>query len=166
LGGTRIRGRAVRTAADGALFLAGVGELPDAGELLSGVDRTDIGVLVQRVTDPQRLEPALQRGDEFLGDRLLHQQPRPGAADVTLVEEDPVYDAFDSLVDRGVVEDDVGGLAAEFEGELLARAGGGSGNQAADLGRTGEGDLVDVRVFDQRATGIPGAGDDVHHSRG
>jgi len=34
---------------------------------------------------------------------------------VTLVEEDPIDDPLDRLVDRRVVEDDVRGLAAEFE---------------------------------------------------
>jgi hypothetical protein len=41
---------------------------------------------------------------------------------VALVEEDPVDDAFDGLVDGGVVEDDVGGLAPQLEGDLLLRA--------------------------------------------
>jgi predicted small secreted protein len=38
---------------------------------------------------------------------------------VALVEEDAVDDALDGLVDRGVVEDDVGRLAAELEGQRL-----------------------------------------------
>ena len=59
--------------------------------------------------------------EHLVGHRLLHQQPRARAADVALVEEDAVDDALDGLVDRGVVEDDVGGLAAELEGDLLVR---------------------------------------------
>jgi leucyl-tRNA synthetase len=42
---------------------------------------------------------------------------------VALVEVDPVDDPLDGLVERGVVEDDVRGLAAELEGQLLARSG-------------------------------------------
>ena len=54
---------------------------------------------------------------------LLHEQPRAGAAHVALVEEDAVDDALDGLVDRRVVEHDVGRLAAELEREPLAGAG-------------------------------------------
>ena len=61
----------------------------------------------------------LSRVQHLVGDGLLHQQPRARAADVALVEEDAVDDALDGLVERGVVEDDVGGLAAELEGDLL-----------------------------------------------
>ena len=44
--------------------------------------------------------PALERGRApRRATRLLHQQPRAGAADVALVEEDAVDDALDGLVD-------------------------------------------------------------------
>ena len=42
---------------------------------------------------------------------------------MALVEVDPVHDPFDGLVERGVVEDDVRGLAAELEGQALAGPG-------------------------------------------
>ena len=79
-------------------------------------------------------------------DRLLHEQARAGAADVTLVEVDAVDDALDRLVERRVVEDDVGGLAAELERQLLVGAGDGALDRLADVGRAGERDLVDVGV--------------------
>jgi hypothetical protein len=41
---------------------------------------------------------------------------------VTLVEEDAVDDALDGLLDRGVIEHDVGSLTAEFQRQLLVRA--------------------------------------------
>jgi len=69
-----------------------------------------------------------------------------------------LHDALDRLVDRGVVEDDVGRLPAELEGQLLARSGDGAGDRLAHLGRAGERDLVDVVVLDDRAAGVPGAG--------
>ena len=46
-----------------ALGLADVGQLADPGQLLGGVDRADVGVLVQRVADAQRADPPLQLGD-------------------------------------------------------------------------------------------------------
>ena len=118
-----------RRPALGALGLADVGELADLGQLLGGVDRADVGVLVQRVADAQRGHPALEPLDHLVGDGLLHEQAGAGAADVALVEEDAVDDALDGLVDRGVVEDDVRGLAAELEGDLLVGAGDGLGDR-------------------------------------
>ena len=103
----------------------------------------------------------LQRGDDLLGDRLLHEQARAGAADVALVEEDAVDDALDGLVERRVVEDDVGGLAAELEAQALGRAGDAALDQLADLGRARERDLVDAVVLDERLPDRGAAGDDV-----
>jgi hypothetical protein len=57
-----------------------------------------------------------------IGDALLDKQARSRAADVSLVEEDAVDDTLDRLVDGRVLEEDVGGLAAEFQGELLSRS--------------------------------------------
>ena len=103
----------------------------------------------------------LRRASDFLCDAFLDEQPRAGAADVALVEEDAVDDAFDGLVERGVVEDDVGRLAAEFEGEFFAGAGEGALDDFADFGGAGEGDLGGERMVDHGGSGFAGAGDDV-----
>ena len=145
-----------------ALALAGVDQRLDPLQLRGGVDRADVGVLVERVADAQQAHPPPQLLDDLLGDALLQQQPRAGAAHVALVEEDAVDDALDGLVERGVVEHDVGGLAAELEREADVAARGGGLDVLADLGRAGERDLVDVRVADQRGAGRAVAGDDVH----
>ena len=58
---TRCSGRSQRACpARGALGLAGAGELADAVELAAGVDRADVGVLVQRVADAQGRQPPLE----------------------------------------------------------------------------------------------------------
>ena len=80
---------------------------------------------------------------------------------MALVEVDAVDDSLDRLVDRGVVEDDVRGLAAELERQLLARAGELALDRLADLGRARERDLVDVLVLDERGARAAVAGDDV-----
>ena len=106
----------------GALLSPARDELLDPLELLAGVDRADVGVLVERVADAQRA--AMRRfslREGLLVDRLLHEQARAGAADLALVEVDPVDDPLDRLVERAVVEDDVRGLAAELERELACR---------------------------------------------
>lgn len=61
---------------------------------------------------------------------------------MTLVEENAVDDALDRLVQRSVVKDDVGGLAAKLECCLLAGSGDCLGNDFSDLGGAGEGDLL------------------------
>ena len=80
----------------------------------------------------------------------------PGAADVTLVEEDAVDDALDRLVQRRVLEDDVGGLAAELQRERQAPIGELGLDLPADGGRPREGDLVDVGVADEGPAPSPG----------
>ena len=82
---------------------------------------------------------------------------------MALVEEDPVDDSLNRLLHRSVVEHDVGGLAAELEGELLLRARGRAGDSAAHGGRPGEGDLVDPGVIHQQLAGPSRAGEDVDH---
>ena len=133
-------------------------------ELRGGVDRADVGVLVQRVADAQALHPRPQPPHDLLGDALLQQQPRARAADVALVEEDALDDALDRLVERGVLEDDVGRLAAELERQPAAGAGQRALDLLADRGRAGEGDLVDVGAH-QRGARAAVAGDDVDHAR-
>src|SRR3954454_18589134 len=116
-------GQAARRLVDlRAFFGAGRDELLNLLQLLLGVDRADIGVLVERVADAQRRQAALQLLDDRLVDGFLHEQARAGAADVALVEVDAVHDPLDRLVKSGVVEDDVRGLAAELERQLLAGA--------------------------------------------
>ena len=137
----------------------------DPGQLLGRVDGADVGVLVQRVAEAQRAEPTLEGVEDLLRHGLLDEQPGPGAADVSLVEEDAADDALDGLVDGGVVEDDVGRLAAELEGELLAAARERAADQLADVGGAGERDLVDAGVLDERLAGAAGAGHDVDHAR-
>ena len=80
---------------------------------------------------------------------------------MALVEVDPVHDSLDGLVERGVVEDDVRGLAAELERQLLARACELALDRLADLRRAREGDLVDVGVLDQLGACASVARDDV-----
>ena len=53
----------------------------------------------------------------------------------------------DRSVDVGVLEDDVGGLAAQLQRYLLDVRGSRPHDGAPNLGRAGEGDLVDLLVL-------------------
>src|SRR4051794_29411898 len=145
-----------------AFLLPARDELPDLLELHRRVDRADVAVLVERIADAQRLEAPLQLVDERLVDRLLHEEARARAAHVALVEVDAVDDSLDGLVERAVVEDDVRGLAAELERQLLPRSRELALDRLADVGGAGERDLVDVRVVDECGPRASVAGDDVH----
>ena len=138
----------------GALGHACLDELLDLRELGRVVDGADIGVLVERIPDPQRREAILEPLDEGVRDRLLDEQAAAGAAHLALVEEDPVDHALDGLVERRVIEDDVGSLAAELERQALVRSRERAADRLADRGRAGEGDLVHVGVLDQRETDL------------
>src|SRR6185295_15922233 len=141
---------AVPRAAPGGLpelgaFLDSLAHQPlDALELHRRDDSADIDGLVSGVSHPQGLHASAEPGIDRLGDALLDDQARAGAADLSLVEPDGVHHALDRAVEVGVVEDHEGGLAAELQGELLAGARRGLADEAADLGGTGEGELVDV----------------------
>ena len=60
---------------------------------------------------------------------FLHEQPRTGAANMTLVEEDTVDDSLDGLIHCRVIENNVGSLATQLKRESLL----GTGNRFSDL---------------------------------
>src|SRR5439155_24655500 len=134
---TLLRQSARRLVDLGALLLAGFDQLANLFELLLRVDRAHVGVLVQWIADAQSRESALELLEYRLVDRFLHEEARPRAANVPLVEVDAVHDSFDGLVERGVVKDDVRGLAAELERELLPGSRELALNRLADVGGAG-----------------------------
>ncbi len=73
----------------------------------------------------------------------------------------------DCLVEVGVVEDDVGRLATELEGDVLQVAlGGGLHNLATDQSTTSEGDLINLHVGGDGGTdGVSVAVADVDETR-
>jgi hypothetical protein len=89
-----------------------------------------------------------------------------GAADLALIEPDRVDQAFDGAIDVGILEDDVGRLAAELQSQRLAAACRFLADEAADFGRAGEGDLVDVPVLDEFGSRCAIAGDDIENALG
>ena len=97
----------------------------------------------------------------------LNIQPRPGAADLALVEEDGTGRPGSGAFQVGVGHDDGRGLAAQFQGH----AGHGVHGDLADLlthgGGASEGQFVHQRVVGQRrACGDSGAGHHVKHAFG
>jgi hypothetical protein len=95
----------------------------------------------------------------------LDEEARARAAALAVVEEDRVGGAFDREIDVGVAEHDVRRLPAELERDLLQVAGRRLDDEAPDLGRAGERDLVDVGMRgDRGARRLAVAGHDVQHA--
>src|SRR5579859_2671284 len=147
--------------ARGAFGYALIDQTLDAFELDAGDDGADVDGFIERRSDAESVHAIANFGDERLGDALLHQEARTGAADLALVEPDAVDEAFDGGVEVGVFENDERGFAAEFEREFFVAGGGGFANGAADFGGAGEGDFVDVGMSDEGFACGAIAGDDI-----
>ncbi len=105
--------------------------------------------------------------DDLVVDAFVNHEAGPGAAALALVEEDGAGGSGDGFVEIGVGEDDGWAFAAEFEGDLLEVSGGGLDDEAADFGRSGEGDLVDEGVSGERSSGaFAESGEDVDDAFG
>ncbi len=85
---------------------------------------------------------------------------------MTLIEENAVDNSLHGLVDGGVGEDNVGGLATKLQGVSLVGACQALLNEPADFGGASKGNFRDARVRHQRSARGAGAGEDVHNSRG
>ena len=108
--------------------------------------RAEVGLAVggQAHLDPAgAIEQPLH---ELVVDAGRHKEARAAFARLAVVHEGGPQAAVDGDVEVGVVEDDVGALAAQFQRHLLDRAGRLDHDLAAHFGAAGEGDLVDQRV--------------------
>ena len=138
--------------------------LGDALQLDGIDDGAHVDGFVQRVADAQALHAAAEFAEELRRNALLHEDARARTADLALVEPDGVNNTFNRRIEIRILVHDEGGLAAEFERELLARACGGLADEAAHFRGAGEGDLVHVRmVHDGRTRGAI-ARDDVDNA--
>lgn len=122
------------------------------------------GVGVEWVTDLVLLGTGLEPLEEVVVDILLDENTATGAAALAVVEVNTKVDPGDGVFDISIVEDDVGALATQFEGNLLqVTLGSGLEDLATDEGGTGEGNLVDFHVGGDSSTSGPSeAGDHVN----
>jgi len=156
---------AVTTKSDGGtLLLSVVDVLHNTVELELGDLGTLEGVTLEGVAELVLSGTLLEASDELVVNALLDQQARTGAAALAVVEEDTEVSPGDSVVDIGVLEDNVGGLATELKSNLLqVRLGSGLQDHTANESGTSEGDLVDVHVAGDGGTGDTAeTGDDVN----
>src|SRR6185295_19517155 len=102
--------------------------------------RADVGFGLEAAALLHRLYALRQRVDERVVHLLLDEEPRAGAAHLSLIEEHPADRALRGRLHIGVAEDDVRRLAAELERHPLQRRGRLALDLLADLGRAREGD--------------------------
>lgn len=152
----------------GTLLLAVLDVVHDAVELELGDLRTLEGILSERVTELVLRGTLLEASDELVVDAFLDQHARAGATALTVIEEDTEVGPRDGVVDVSIVENNVGRLATQLKGDLLEVALGRSlEDQTANLGRTSEGNLVDVHVVrDGVTSNTTQARDDVDNTLG
>ena len=105
----------LRLPAGGAFGDALIHEALNAIELNAGDDGANVDGFIERRADAECVHAVADFGDEGLGDALLHEEARAGAADLALVEPDAVHEAFDGGVEVGILENDEGRFAAELE---------------------------------------------------
>jgi hypothetical protein len=91
--------------------MVGLQQVAHAFELRHVDQRSDIGVLVQRIADAQLCHAGTDALEEGLRDALLYQEARTRTADLALVEPDAVDEAFHSRIEIGIIEDHEGRLA-------------------------------------------------------
>ena len=151
----------------GALLIALVDVAPHPLALDGGHERAEAAGLLERVAGGVRLGGG--RGDGLhLGQAAArHQHAGERGAGLAGVEEALAHAVGDGLLQVGVVEDDVGGLAAELQRHPLHGLRGHLGDPLAGAGRAGERHHVDVGVggdglTDDRAE----PGDEVEHAGG
>ena len=94
----------------------------------------------------------------------MHQQPRSGAAHLSLIEPDRIDQPFHGRIQIGVIEYDIGRFAAKFQSQGLARSGCGVANVAPHLCRSGKGNFINTRVSDDLFADTAIAGDNIHHA--
>lgn len=126
------------------------------------------GVLGEGVTDLVLQSTLLETRNELVVDAFLNQDTGTSAAALTVVVEDTEVGPGDSVVNVGIIEDNVGGLATQLEGHLFeVTLGGGLEDSTTNKGGASEGDLVDVHVVRDGGTGhTTETGDDVNHTGG
>src|ERR671913_2406904 len=117
--------------------------------VVGGDQRPHLRRLVERVPDPETLYHGLHEREELVEGSFLDQDARAGAAILPGVTEDGDGRRSGGLLQVGIGEDNVRGLAPQLQGDALYGACGPRHDALADLRGTREGDLGYVRVLDE-----------------
>src|SRR5580700_4616170 len=122
-------------------------------ELLVRDERAKLGLGIETMSDTDLRGTVGNTLHQPIKHALMGIEPRAGGAALPHVEEDRARRAADRDIHVGIGKDDRRRLAAELERDFFQIAGRGLDDQFADLGRPGEGDLVDIRMGRERCPG-------------
>ena len=150
----------------GARLLSALNVGHDSVELKLANLGTLEGVSSEGVTNDVFGCPGLELLDEFVVDAGLDIDTRTSAAALAVVEENAEVDPRDGVFDVGIVEDNVGGFAAQLKGDLLEVGFGRSlEDGSARHSGAGEGHLINVHVGSNcSTTSLAEAGEDVDNT--
>ena len=111
-------------------------------------------IRAEGVTDNVLFRPLLESLHKLIINVLLNVDSRTCAATLAVVEIDAKITPRDSVVDVGILEDNVGALASKLKGDFLqVRPGGSLHYLSANDGTAREGYLVHVHMGGDRSTG-------------
>merc|ERR1712098_518861 len=152
----------------GTSILASLDVVHDAVKLQLADLRTLEGVAGEWVTNNVLCGAALEGLDKLVVDARLDVNARAGTAALAVVEENTKVHPRDGILDVGIVEDNVGALAAQLKSDLLEVGLGSSlEDSTASDSRAGESNLVNVHVGSDSSTGsLAEAGDDIDDTSG
>src|SRR5215216_3622919 len=121
----------------------------DSFAVVGGDQGSHLRRLVERVPDAHPRDGRLYEREELVEDALLDEDARAGAAILPCIPEDGDGRRSGGLLQVGVGEDHVRGLATQLEGDALYGTGGPGHDPLADLRGAREGDLGNVRMLDE-----------------
>ena len=124
----------------------------------------NIDRFIQRITDPQLAHPGFKFGIKRLGDRLMHQQPRPRATDLSLIEPNCINQPLDSRIQIGVIKYDIGRFATQFQTQRLALTRCCPANFTPDLSRASKGDFVNRGMGYNHFPNSATTGNNINHT--
>lgn len=162
VGQVRVIGAFATAAQNGAFGEARRDIRLDLRQVLRGDQRAGLGLRVEGAAEPDPPGAADHLVDEPLVQRVLDDQPGTGRADLAGMQEDGRESEVHGRLEVGVVEDDIGVLAAQFQRYLLHGRGGGGHDASAGVQTAGEGDHVDGGALGEGCAHLwPGPQDEV-----
>ena len=146
-----------------AAFFHGIGKMfLHFGQRLAIYQRANAHAFVKAVADGERVAGAAQFVDKGVIDAALHVEAVGADAGLSGVPEFADHRAFDGFIKIGIVKDDKGRVAAQFQRDFFNRARALRHELAADFGRAGEAEFFHPFIAGEHFADCRGAaGDDV-----
>src|SRR5882672_8738899 len=129
--------------------------------------RSDGRLGISRIPDGKRAHGVAYAPFYVVEPTVGHEETRSRRAGLSAVQKGHEERRWNRLIERGIIEQNRGRFAAQFERDALHGRGTIAHDLLADAHRAGEGDLVDVRITHElRAHHVSTADHDVAHALG